>query len=565
MTRAFAYLFLVSAANQLRSKVRQLRNPRYALALLLGLAYFWVVFFNPSAREGRQPSPVASGTFAALFPVGILAWVAWVWIFGADRAALAFSESEVSMLFTAPVSRRSLIVYKLVRAQGAVLTTSILWLILFHGPGAGLARMISSWLFLTIFSLHRLGVALLRASRTEHGLHGLRRSWLPITLFGAAAAVVVVELLGAKPRFVAAADPANLATLVIAEFSKPPLNWVLYPFRVAVAPMFATSTSLWLSAIAPAVVLLALHLIWVLRSDTAFEEAAAEASAAKAARRQVLLTRRATGGVVNPKSARRTIGLAPLGAPGVALVWKNVLWLIRTGQARALLGLPAVAAACALVFAGRSTTAEVLVVALCSVMGVVTIVFGPVTMRNDLRSELRRLPMLKTMPLTSREIVVAEIASSALPTALMQFLLTTAGLIALSFVPNQPLSLAIRLGVLFASPVLLAGLSFANFTIHNGIALLFPAWVRLGAAGEAGVEAMGQVMLTLIVTLFLLAILLVVPALSAAAVWFVMRWPPLFATAGAGMAAGVVCALEGYVLSGALGAALDRLEPMHVV
>jgi hypothetical protein len=66
------------------------------------------------------------------------------------------------------------------------------------------------------------------------------------------------------------------------------------------------------------------------------------------------------------------------------------------------------------------------------------------------------------------------------------------------------------------------------------------------------------------VTLFLLAILLVLPVVAAAAVWFVMRWPPLFASAGAGMAAGVVCALEAYLLIGALGGALERLEPMQV-
>jgi ABC-2 type transport system permease protein len=507
VTRALAWLILVSARNQLRVKARQLRNPRYAIALLLGLGYFWLVFFNRSAREGRQPSLLVSDTFAALFPVGVLAYVAFTWIIGADRNALAFSQAEVFMLFTAPVSRRTLVVYKLVRAQGPVLFTSILWFVLFHRPGVGFSRVISSWVFLTTFSLHRF---------------------------------------------------------VIAEFAKAPLSWVLYPFRVATTPMFATSTSAWVAAIVPALVLLALHAVWVIRGDTAFEEAAVEASAARAARRQALRTRGATGGMVNPKSSRRTIRLAPLGAPEVALVWKNVLWLIRTGQARAILGLPAIAAVCALAFAGRSTTAEVLVAVLCGVVVLVTVVFGPMTMRNDLRSELRRLPMLKTLPLTGREIIAAEVASSALPTALMQFLMTAVGLLALSLVPDPPLSRELRVGLLLGSPVLLAGLSFANFTIHNAMALLFPAWVRLGAAGEAGVEAMGQVMLTSIVTLFLLAILLVLPVVAAAAVWFVMRWPPLFASAGAGMAAGVVCALEAYLLIGALGGALERLEPMQV-
>ena len=563
MTGAFAYLILTSARNKLLSQIKQVRNPRYAIALLLGLGYFWLVFFRPSTHPDAQPSPLASETFGTLLPLAVLAYVAFLWIFGADRTALAFSEAEVSMLFAAPVSRRGLVIYKLVRAQTAVLTTSILWPVLFHSAGTSLSRVIASWVLLTTLSLHRLGAALLRASRAEHGSKGVRKSWLPITVFGVAASVVVFELVAARARFVAA-ETGALGQILVAEFAKAPLSWVLYPFRIAVAPMFARTPEAWVHAILPALVLLALHVVWVLRSDTAFEEAAAEASAAQARRIQALRTRGSTGGIVSPKSARRTITLAPTGPPEIALVWKNWLWLMRTGQLRGLLGLPAIALACCLFFAGRSATAEVLVVVLCSVTAVVTLIFGPMTMRNDLRAELRRLPMLKTMPLTGREIMLAEVASSALPTAVMQLLLVAVGLLALSFVQKDTIPIDIRIGMLIASPVLLVGLSIANFTIHNGMALLFPAWVRLGTSEGAGVEAMGQMMLTSIITLLLLAILLILPAIAGAAVYFVMQWPPLFAVASAGIAVGIACGLEGYLLIGALGGALDRLEPMQI-
>ena len=564
MTRAFAYLIRTSARNKLLSQIRQLRNPRYAIALLLGLLYFSFVLFNQSARQGRQPNPLVSDTFAALLPFGVLVYVAFLWIFGADRAALAFSEAEVSMLFPGPVSRRALIIYKLVRAQAPVLTTSILWLILFRPSGSGVARVVASWVFLTTFSMHRLGVALLHASRDEHGSIGLRKSWLPLAVFGAAATALIVGLLSARDRFASLSGPGEIWHLVITESARAPLAWVLYPFRIAVAPMFAQSNQAWLQAILPALVLLALHVVWVLRGDTAFEEAAAEASAAQAARRQALRTRGATGGVVNPKSARRTIMLSPSGAPEIALIWKNWLWLIRTGQIRGMVGLPAAALIISLVFAGRSNTAEILVAVMCTVLVVVILVFGPMVLRNDLRGDLRRLPMLKTLPMKGREIMLAEVVSSAAPIALMQLLLGMVALLALSFVREKLLPVDIRIGMLLAAPVLLLGLSVANFTIHNGMALLFPAWVKLGTAGSAGVEAMGQMMLTSIVSLFLLAILLVLPAIAGAAVYFVMQWPPLFAVAGAGIAAGVAFGLEGYLLIGALGGALDRLEPMHL-
>jgi hypothetical protein len=112
--------------------------------------------------------------------------------------------------------------------------------------------------------------------------------------------------------------------------------------------------------------------------------------------------------------------------------------------------------------------------------------------------------------------------------------------------------------------VFLVGLNFANVTIHNALALLFPGWVRLGEAGAAGVEAMGQAMLTSIITLFMLAVLLIVPTLIAGILFVVLNWPAPGAIAVTGIVAGVALTVEGYLLAGALGGSLDRLEPAQV-
>ena len=177
MIGAFAYLILTSTRNRLSSQLKRVRNPRYAVAFLLGLAYFgWFVFFNRPARGGPPPGPLVSEMLGALLPIVILLIVAYAWIFGADRTALAFTEAEVSLLFPAPVSRRGLIIYKLVRAQTAVLLTSLLWTVLLR-RGFGLERALSYWVLLSTISMHRLGVALIRASQTAHGARGARRSW----------------------------------------------------------------------------------------------------------------------------------------------------------------------------------------------------------------------------------------------------------------------------------------------------------------------------------------------------------------------------------------------------
>lgn len=566
MIGAFAYLILTTTRNRLLSRVKRLRNPRYAIAILLGLAYFWFAFFNPGTRGSRagEGSPFSPGLVDAFAAICIFLYVAYTWIIGADRYALAFSEAEVSMLFTAPVSRRGLIIYKLVRAQATVLTTSILWLFLFHRGGPGIERLLSSWVFLTTLNLHRLGVALIRVSQSEHGAQGVRRNWLPTSLFALVGATVAWGLFSARSLFIGVSHPGEVGPILVDLFSRPPLNWVLYPFRVAMAPAFAKPGDAWLRAMFAALVLLALHVWWVLRTESAFEEAAALASAAQAKRTAALRSRSGQGGVVDIKRPRRTLKLKPTGIPAIAIIWKNFLWLSRMGQIRGLVGLPAIAFVCAVVFAGRSDTAEELVVIMCGVMTAMILIFGPATMRNDLRGELSRLPMLKTLPLRGRDIMLAEVASSASPTAAMQFLLVAVGLLAASFNSRDTLPVGIRIAILVSAPVLLLGLSSANFTIHNGMALLFPAWVRLGDAGGGGVESIGQMMLTSIVTLSLLALLLIVPTIIGGSAYFMLQGTPAIGIASAGVAAGVLLGLESWLVITLLGGTLERLEPTEI-
>ena len=55
MVGAFLYLTACSFKNRLRRRLQRLREPRYVIGLLVGLAYFYVVFFRRSGR-GRRPT-----------------------------------------------------------------------------------------------------------------------------------------------------------------------------------------------------------------------------------------------------------------------------------------------------------------------------------------------------------------------------------------------------------------------------------------------------------------------------------------------------------------------------
>ena len=229
----------------------------------------------------------------------------------------------------------------------------------------------------------------------------------------------------------------------------------------------------WIEAIVPALLMLALMTVWVLHTDAAFEEAASEASARQAQRLATMRARRAGTATAPVVSVARTIPLAPTGAPAVALLWKNAMWLLRTGQLRGLLAPPAIAFICIGVFARHSQRAAMVIAVVCGVVALVLLVFGPVSMRNDLRSELLHLSLLKTLPLRGRDIVLAEVSSSVLPVAVMEYLLVLASLVALGYA-GSPVTQPIRMALALSAPVLLLGLSGAVFMIHNALALLFP-------------------------------------------------------------------------------------------
>ena len=103
MRSPLGYLAVRSTHNRIMRQVRRLRKPRYAVALLLGVAYLWAVSARQRPPSGGPPdvSPAAVEMLAA---VGVTLILLYTWLFGSDRRALAFSRAEVTWVFPAPVT-----------------------------------------------------------------------------------------------------------------------------------------------------------------------------------------------------------------------------------------------------------------------------------------------------------------------------------------------------------------------------------------------------------------------------------------------------------------------------
>ncbi len=555
---ALAYLVTRSIRNRVLRQVRRARSPRYALALLAGLAYIALLLGDPRERPGfsRFPTSVVELLVAA----GVLLVVIWSWVYAHDRRALTFRTAEVTFLFPAPISRRTLIHYKLLRAQLLVLLNTAIWTLLLDAGRGGLPiamRAVAVWCALSTLQLHRLGATLVRTSLGEHGWYGLRRSLVAATVSVVAAGLIIGAMVQAWPVAATVAGFQDIPR-VADEIARRPLPAiVLAPFQALMAPLYAPDPARWWSAIGLALALLLLHYLWVIRSEAAFEEAAADASFARI---RELADRRSGGAARAGGYSPPLVRLQASGRPEVALVWKNLTMVLRQRRARVLafaffVGL--LGAVAARETAPRlATTVGTLLLMWSGLL----IAVGPQWARNDLRSDLARIDLLRSYPLDGGAVVRAESAGSALIVSLAQFAMIAVGATALWYDPEVALSDPDRLPFLVAGLLVLPFINYIGLMLFNGAAILFPAWVSPGAT-RGGVDTLGQNLLTAVAYTIALMIVLLVPTIVAGIVWNAVEdWGAWGSVPGAAAAAATL-ALEAWLLSLWLGGIFERIDP----
>jgi len=198
-------------------------------------------------------------------------------------------------------------------------------------------------------------------------------------------------------------------------------------------------------------------------------------------------------------------------------------------------------------------------------------VFGGRLIRNDLRQDMQHLPLIKSLPMAASDIVLAEVTSAVLPMAGAQLALLIISYVSFMFTPRHAISADVRLALIASAPFAVLAINGALITIQNAMAVLFPAWVRLGPVVTTGVEALGQNVLAMVANLFALGLGLIVPVIIAAAL---VRWGASNTSLTASLAkpstiasvvivASIVLALETYGAMRFLGRALARAEPLQ--
>jgi ABC-2 type transport system permease protein len=569
VTAHFLYLILHGVRNSLKRQARRMRSPRYGIAAAVGLLYFFWIFggWMPAEQAGAELGGVwlRMGAVAGPLVIALLSVRWWVW-----RSAyhgLRLSPAETHLLLPAPITRSQVIRFKILQAQPAILLSSVI--ASFFTRGTALPwplRLVSIWVMLATLHQHQIAASLVQTSAEQHGRRGIRANIIPLTLFVTGFGVLLWSLVRALADIRATPSMQFTGERLLTLLGEPGPRIVLAPFRLLLAPVLATDTGAWPIPFAGALVVLLLHYLWVIRTDAAFEESAAE----RGARIARLAEAVRTGGVARMRLLSRAatkrpapwLPLAPAGRTAYAVFWKNVLHAQRAFGGGALIRIIIIAAF--IIFlnmtgAGAENPLELLGGLLLVVAGIVT-VLGPIGMRNDLRTDLGFIDLLRTLPLRGRDLVGAGIAAATLCITVPQLMLAWSALVLLALAG----ALTPGSALLFATAAL-CGLPIINalaILIQNALALLYPTWVRVGEA-RGGVEVMGQTLVTIIGTLLLLALLSILPLIAGGIVG-----GPLIITVGAvGIIAGAAAALltaagEVVLLTMWLGRLYDRTDPV---
>ncbi len=560
----FAYVLSCTVRNRVRVRLKRLRQPRYLLGTLVALVYFYSVFFRRRAYTAGAPSSLLelAGEWApGLGGLVLFVVVALVWLIPGSERAIAFSRAEVQFFFTAPISRRNLVHYKLLRSTFGGLVSSVIMTVMIRpgSLGSGLRFAASIGLLISVLTLHFMGASLTRASSRRLGAAGLVRRWLPAALIAGGALTLIAVFLMASGTLSSSQTAPDFFRELRRLTTTGLGGVVLWPFRTLVALPFAATGAAFLRCLPAVLLLVVLNYVWVMATDTAFEEAVA-------ARAEKNVGRRGAPRMVNAKAAPAPFSLAAEGRVETAIVWKNLILLGRYASLRMLGRLLAIAFALALVL-GRSGHGGIAASAalMCMMFFFMTVFAGPQMMRNDLRRDLANLAVLKTWPIRGATLFRGEVLAPAVVLSAVAIVLAL-GAVALgaqlSSSAAGPFKAALGNPSYPAAALLLApALILCQLVAVNGMAVLFPAWANVGASRARGFDVMGQRML-MMAGIWLTLLVAILPAAVVAALvvlagyWITHQVAVLLPA----IAAAATMAVECWLAAEALGRVLDRTD-----
>lgn len=512
MIRTFAFVTLASFRNRVLSRVKRLREPRYLVSTIAGLAYLWFFSFRHFTSNAGPRRVIMTGIGVDLASVVLLVLMIGAWALPSDKGGLEFSEAEIQFLFPAPLLRRQLLLYKIIKAQLPALFTAIVLAIV----GFRRSNFVGVWLIFGVLSIYFVLVALGRARLRLAGIGFFARvivvtvilaaiSWFLSVQFGEAG--MLASLRSLAPR-----NPMSAATTVDQPFRRPAVAALLFVPRIFAVTAFPASILQFFTYSGAVIGMGFIFFFIATRLNVSFEDASIVASQTRFERREKMKNRQ-SGRFVAFKRLPPPFKLKPEHGPLIAIFWKNFIAALRISSAWVILF-----ATPFMVIALKSISGSAFfstgTALLCLVMCAVIPLFAPDIFRQDLRYDLAQADVLKSFPISGEHLVMAEMAAPLFIVAALELVLLTFTSVVLHVAP------AIGRMTFFSSPnFIVVALFFAipicaaQLLIRNASAVYFPAWAVRSKEDVRGFVAMGQRIIVLFGNLLILGGLLVPAAI----------------------------------------------------
>ena len=576
---ALGYLVTRSFVNGVLFRLRRLRQPKYLLGAILGAAYFYFYFGRflavsrmPWGAESGPASPHGLEIGAAIL---FVATIVLSWILPASRAAIAFTEAEIAFLFPAPITRRTLVIMRLVKSQFALLLFSAFMTLLsgrFHLGSEVWMRIGGWWVIMNTLNMHRLGASFALQRLRERGMaDGKRRVLVVLVLVAFVALVEFMRRSLPPPPDLATAlrGGGEITNYIVQLLHTGPLRYVLAPFKLIVAPNFAHEGVTFLRALLPALGIMALHFIWVVRADVSFEDASIEAAKKRAA----FLAARGRGELrargKSDKARTPLWRLRPTGFAPIAFIWKS---LLKSGGRRTLgrwAAFFAVLAAGAFALGRVEDLTKPLVVTAfiigggCYIALLISFVMIGQLSAAQLRQGIATMDLLKTYPIPGWQIALGELAGPVLLGSLMQWCSLGIGLMLLSIAPPLHPHLGTITAIAGGIALLLPIFNLSTAILPCAGALLYPGWFRPQESTGPGIENTGMKLILGIAQLLAVVVAMIPVAFFGAVAFFAVakfttatEWPAL----AAGGTAMLILAMETGLGIAWLGSLYDEFD-----
>lgn len=459
------------------------------IALLSVIALFVFVIMgsitsgqNTAVAESLSSAEIMTGN---LLPLGLLL-TCILTVLTTSGPALYFNQAEINLLFTAPMSRSSLVVYKIMcYASSAFLSATLLTLLLPKVAGSNLATLLaifSTLLFVQLFST---------AARMMLHVLSKRWHWVPsskVVIILSLLSIILVSMYLIKTQ----ADPIQSVLWLI---NSSVSSIILYPFNIVTSLHFSTTVFPEFTTLMSLTILMIVALVVAIIK---MDEKLKEQSLLHSLQSQLKWQNIKKSGMLWQSELSET---ASLQAPPTLLRSYPMLWIqwlrLYRSHASAILFLAAIALILgpAIALSGSivsTSTRGATLFFFC-------VFFIPRVLVFDFRGTLEYIELLKKLPVKPWRICISQLM---LPIIVSSFLQLIIVLSAIPFVDN------IQYQYIFILIALLIPFNFLLYLVENIIFLWFPA--RLVPVGRVDFDFLGRTLAEFLVKTIILSLAAVI-------------------------------------------------------